>query len=111
MRVAASVAPLFLLFLASCTLLRDEPDQCATITPDIIAAEEGAIQNAGAGAEIWNGGPGNGVTNLVKYAVRVSDNSVNSMIRVGWDAYETKEGVYHFEKMDKQFVSGIQYPL
>lgn len=81
----------------------------AAVTPEIITVEQGAIQNAGAGAEIWNGGAGNGVTNLVKYAVRVSDDSVNAMIRVGWDAYETWEGEYHFEKMDRHFESCIQY--
>ena len=61
------------------------------------------------GTEIWRGGPYDGVTNLIRYAVRVSDYSVNSMIRPAWDAFETQQGVYHFEKMDKLFEYGIQY--
>ena len=101
--------PLCLVALTACTLLKGEKWSVETVTPEMITAEQGAIQNAGVGAEIWNGGPGDGVSNLVRYAVRVSEYAVNSMIRVGWDAYETKAGEYHFEKMDKHFVYGIQY--
>ncbi len=101
---------LFLMPLAACTLVREKPKDGATRTvPTIITVDQGAIQNAGSGTEIWNGGPGNGVTDLVSYAVRVSDNAVNSMIRVGWDAFETREGEYHFEKMDKHFEYGLLY--
>lgn len=81
----------------------------AVFRPEVIPVESGAIQNAGCGTEIWHGGPGDGVTNLVRYAVRVSDHSANAMIRVGWDAYETREGEYHFEKMDRHFQLCLQY--
>jgi hypothetical protein len=96
--------------LAFCALFGEEPGKTTrVVTPEVIPVEQGAIQNAGAGTEIWHGGPGNGVTQLVRYAVRVSDYSANAMIRVGWDAYETQEGEYHFEKMDKHFALGLQY--
>ena len=87
----------------------EDTNSRVTITPEIISPDQGAIQNAGVGAEIWNGGPSDGLTNLVKYAVRVSDHSVNSMIRVSWADYEAKEGEYRFQKMDKYFESCIQY--
>lgn len=75
----------------------------AVFHPEAIPVESGAIQNAGCGTEIWHGGPEDGVTNLVRYAVRVSPHSANAMIRVGWDAHETGPGEYHFEKMDTVF--------
>jgi len=100
---------LFLSLVSACALIRREPVTATTVVPEIITVEQGAIQNAGAGTEIWQGGPGDGVTNLIRYAVRVSDYSVNSMIRPGWDAFETEKGVYHFEKMDKLFEYGIRY--
>ncbi|MDA3927217.1 MAG: hypothetical protein PF904_21300 [Kiritimatiellae bacterium] len=80
-----------------------------TITPEIIPVTQGAIQNAGAGTEVWHGGEKDGLTNLVKYAVRVSDYSVNSMIRVKWTDYEMEEGKYLFEKMDRNFEYCIKY--
>jgi hypothetical protein len=96
--------PLFL-----CRLFAEETPTCVNVSPEIISPDQGAIQNAGVGTEIWNGDPSNGVTNLVKYAVRVSDHAVNSMIRVSWADYETKEGEYRFQKMDKHFEHCIQY--
>jgi len=85
-------------------LFGEEPGKAVrVVTPEVIPVEQGAIQNAGAGTEIWHGGPGNGMTELVRYAVRISNYSANAMLRVGWDAYETQEGEYHFEKMDKHF--------
>ncbi len=108
-RISISAVTPLLTLLTSCALFRDEPKRCEIVTPEIITVEQGAIQNAGTGTEIWNGGPGDGVTNLARYAVRVSDFSANAMIRVGWDAYETKQGEYHFEKMDKPFENAIQY--
>lgn len=92
-----------------CNLFAEEIQTTAVFSPEIIATDQGAIQNAGVGTEIWNGGPGNGVTNLVKYAVRVSDYAVNSMIRVSWADYEAEEGEYLFQKMDKHFSYCIQY--
>ena len=98
------ISPLLLL-LVPCALLGAE-----TVTqPEIITVGEGAIQNAGSGTEIWRGGPSNGEARLVKYAVRVSDYSTNSMIRVSWADYETGEGEYLFAKMDKNFEHCIQY--
>ena len=79
------------------------------ISLKIILPEEGAIQNAGSGTEIWRGGPENGYEYLVQYAVRVSPYSANSMIRISWKDYESKEGVYHFEKLDRHFQYAIQY--
>ncbi|MFO7937855.1 MAG: hypothetical protein R6V06_09665 [Kiritimatiellia bacterium] len=83
--------------------------QVVTINPEIIPVGQGAIQNAGSGTEVWSGGPRNGMTNLVNYAVRVSDYSVNSMIRVGWDAYESNRGEYHFDKMDIYFERCLKF--
>ena len=80
-----------------------------TIRPEIIGVDDGAIQNAGTGTEIWRGGPSNGETRLVKYAVRVSDYSTNSMVRVNWSDYEEDEGEYLFAKMDKNFEHCLQY--
>jgi hypothetical protein len=80
-----------------------------TVTPELIGVECGAIQNAGTGTEIWFGGPADGVTNLVRYAVRVSPYSANAMIRVGWDAYESGLGEYHFERMDSTFARCLKY--
>jgi hypothetical protein len=97
------------LSLLCCRLPAEEIDFSATVTPTIIAPGEGAIQNAGVGTEIWNGGPGDGVTNLVKYAVRVSEHALNSMIRISWVDFESDQGVYHFEKLDKHFAYCIQY--
>ena len=99
-----------LLFLSLVPLsLYAGESQSYVITPEIILPDQGAIQNAGTGDEIWNGGPSNGEARLVKYAVRVSDYSVNSMIRVSWSDYEAAQGQYRFEKMDKHFESCIQY--
>jgi hypothetical protein len=61
------------------------------------------------GTEIWQGGRGNGESRLVKYAVRVSDYAVNSMIRVNWADYEPTQGKYNFQQMDKHFASCIQH--
>ena len=83
---------LFLSLVSACALFRQESAKATTFAPEIITVEQGSIQNAGAGTEIWNGGPRDGVTNLIRYAVRVSDYSVNSMIRPAWDAFETQEG-------------------
>ena len=71
--------------------------------------DQGAIQNAGMGTEIWRGGPSNGETRLVNTAVQVSDYAVNSMIRVSWSDYERAEGEYLFKLMDKHFEYCIQY--
>ncbi len=101
--------PLLFLPLFLCNLLAEEIQTTAVFTPEVIPPEQGAIQNAGVGAEIWNGGPGNGITNLVTYAVRVSDYAVNSMIRICWADYEAKEGEYLFRKLDKHFEYCIQY--
>lgn len=84
-------------------------DSVAVFRPEIIPAEDGAIQNAGCGTEIWNGGPADGVTNLVRYAVRVTPYSANAMVRVGWDAYESGPGEYHFEKMDETFARCLKF--
>lgn len=75
----------------------------------VIPVEKGAIQNAGCGTEIWQGGPSNGFEQLVKYAVRVSDFSVNSMIRPSWIDFEKERGKYLFSKMDRNFQYCIQY--
>lgn len=102
--------PLSPWLLAFGAMLGQGPEQTVrVVTPDVIGVEQGAIQNAGAGTEIWHGGPSNGVAQLVRYAVRVSDYSANAMLRVGWDAYETRKGEYHFDKMDKHFALGLQY--
>ncbi|MDO5581524.1 MAG: hypothetical protein Q4G69_10325 [Planctomycetia bacterium] len=76
----------------------------------IIPIEEGAIQNAGIGTEIWNGGPSAGYSFLVKYAVELQKPALNSMIRVSWRDYEKEEGVYLFEqKMDPVFRTALKY--
>lgn len=90
-------------------LFGDETSGSTTIRPEIIGVEEGAIQNAGSGTEIWNGGPDNGESRLVKTAVRVSDYAVNSMIRIKWSDYEIEKGKYLFDKLDKHFEYCIQY--
>lgn len=75
----------------------------------IILPEEGAIQNAGCGTEIWNGGPQSGEVRLIKTAVPVSEYAVNSMIRRSWHEFETEEGQYQFQKLDRLFESCIRY--
>ena len=100
---------LLLVSSSSCTGPAVKTGTHWSVHPEIISPDQGAIQNAGAGTEIWRGGPGNGVTNLVNYAVRVSDYAVNSMIRVSWSDYEAEEGHYLFQKMDKHFAYCIQY--
>jgi len=102
---------LLLLFLSllPCALFADEADTSVDVHPVIIGVDAGAIQNAGSGAEIWNGGPHNGESRLIQTAVRVSDYSVNSMIRVKWSDYEVEKGEYLFAKMDKHFEYCIQY--
>ena len=100
---------LLLLPLFPCLLLADETGTCVSVRPEIIGVDEGAIQNAGCGTEIWHGGPHNGETRLVQTAVSVSDYSVNSMIRVAWYDHEAEEGGYLFAKMDKNFEYCIQY--
>jgi hypothetical protein len=97
-------APILLLLLP-CGLSAAE----TVIRPEIIPVEEGSIQNAGSGTEIWRGGPDNGESRLVKYAVRVSDYSVNSMIRISWCDYETEKGEYLFAKLDEHFEHCIRY--
>ena len=85
-------------------------DRPATIVrPAVIPPDQGAIQNAGVGTEIWRGGPADGEARLVKYAVRVSAHAVNAMIRVSWADYEAQEGQYRFQQMDKHFAYCIQY--
>ncbi len=108
MRGISFLALLLLLGTTSCVFLKEKICR-KTITPEIIPVTQGAIQNAGAGAEVWNGGEKDGLTNLVQYAVRVSDYSVNSMIRINWASYEGKEGEYLFEKMDKHFEYCVKY--
>ena len=81
----------------------DATKETTMFKPKPIPVEAGAIQNAGCGTEIWRGGPSDGVKEIVKYAVRVSQHSANAMIRVGWDAYETRQGEYQFGKMDVHF--------
>jgi len=76
---------------------------------EVILPESGAIQNAGAGNEIWRGGPSDGETRLIDFAVKVSDFAVNSMIRVNWVDYEPTEGNYRFDKMDKYFEDCAKY--
>ena len=100
---------LLILSLIPCALSASERAAQTTVRPKIIGIEEGAIQNAGCGAEIWRGGPHNGETRLVQTAVRVSDYSVNSMIRVNWSDYEAEEGEYLFAKMDENFEYCVQY--
>lgn len=85
------------------------PTETIVFTPKPIPVEAGAIQNAGCGTEIWHGGPANGVAELVRYAVRVSEYSANAMIRVGWDAYEPRQGEYRFEAMDTTFERCLTY--
>lgn len=75
----------FLALRGAC--LADDSGPGMVYYPEIIGSDEGTIQNAGAGAEIWHGGPDNGVADLVRYAVRVSDHAVNSMIRPSWAEY------------------------
>lgn len=76
----------------------------------VIPVEAGAIQNAGIGTEIWNGGPSAGCDFLVRYAVQLRPYALNSMIRVSWSDYEEEEGVYLFEKkMDPYFQTALQY--
>ncbi len=79
------------------------------VEPEVIPPAEGAIQNAGCGTEIWNGGPSDGEARLVKYAVRLSEYSLNSMIRPNWGDFESDEGVYRFEKLNALFDRCIQY--
>lgn len=98
-----------MLSLSPCTLLASDTATQTTVHPELIGIDEGAIQNAGCGAEIWRGGPHEGETRLVRYAVRVSDHSVNTMIRVNWSDYEVEEGEYLFQKMDENFEHCIQY--
>jgi hypothetical protein len=97
----------FLVLPGACLAGDSGPD--ASFSPAIIGPEQGAIQNAGCGTEIWRGGPDNGETRLVKTAVAVSDYAVNSMIRVSWDQYETEQGKYCFDRMDKHFRYGIRF--
>ncbi len=87
----------------------DAKKETVMFRPKPIPVEAGAIQNAGCGTEIWRGGPSDGVTELVRYAVRVSEHSANAMIRVGWDAYETRQGEYRFETMDARFEQCLKY--
>jgi len=101
---------LLLCFLALpgvCLAGDSSPD--AGFCPAVIGPEEGAIQNAGCGTEIWRGGPASGETRLVKTAVAVSDHAVNSMMRVCWAQCETEEGKYQFERLDRHFQYGIRY--
>jgi len=91
------------------TLLAPAWAQAGSGVPQIIRVEEGAIQNAGAGTEAWFGGPRDGETRLVKMAVRVSDHTVNSMLRISWADYETKPGEYQFAKLDKYFAWCLKY--
>ena len=109
MRHAVLTVLMSAVLLTSCVLCKQKREETVTFTPEIIGVECGAVQNAGTGTEIWFGGPDDGVTNLVRYAVRVSPHSANAMIRVGWDAYETGLGEYHFERMDATFARCLKY--
>ncbi|MBN2308693.1 MAG: hypothetical protein JXR94_06955 [Candidatus Hydrogenedentes bacterium] len=100
---------LLLVALAPCALAADEGNTWVRVHPDVIGIDEGAIQNAGTGTEIWRGGPDNGEERLVVFAQRVSEYSVNSMIRVNWADYERGEGEYLFADMDKHFEYCVQY--
>lgn len=100
---------LFLLALSPCTLPAQTESLLVEMHPGIIGVEQGAIQNAGCGWEIWRGGPSNGDTRLLHTAVEVSPYAVNAMIRVNWSDYETDEGRYHFAKMDEHFKHAIRY--
>ncbi|MDX9978890.1 MAG: right-handed parallel beta-helix repeat-containing protein, partial [Lentisphaeria bacterium] len=91
------------------TQMSDKGGTSMAVRPEIIGVEQGAIQNAGSGAEIWRGGPSNGNAELVNYAARVSDYSVNSMIRIRWCDYEEREGEYHFGALDQHFAYCLQY--
>jgi len=104
-----ALSALVFLSLLPCVLFADDPVVRVHVRPDIIGVDEGAIQNAGCGTEIWRGGPHNGETRLVRTAVRVSDYSVNAMIRVNWSDYERREAEYLFARMDKHFEYCIQY--
>lgn len=95
---------LFTIGLFALCVKAEDPNHLKIILP-----EEGAIQNAGSGTEIWRGGADNGYEYLVRYAVRVSPYSANSMIRISWKDYESKEGDYHFDKLDKHFQYAIEY--
>ena len=109
MRIITAFSLLLLLGVASCTFIKNGKVERRTVTPAIIPASVGAIQNAGAGTEVWHGGEKDGVTQLVNYAVRVSDYSVNSMVRINWASFEGKKGEYFFEKLDKNFEYCIKY--
>jgi hypothetical protein len=94
---------LLLFILISSCGKSDEFGESKKTGVEVILPEAGAIQNAGAGNEIWYGGSSNGETRLIDFAVKVSDYAVNSMIRVNWADYEPTEGNYRFDKMDKYF--------
>lgn len=102
-----TAAGLILGWAVTASAERDE--DVVVFRPELIPVEDGAIQNAGSGTEIWHGGESDGVKELVRYAVRVSPYSANAMIRVGWDAYESDPGDYHFEKMDAIFARCLKY--
>ncbi len=71
--------------------------------------EDGMIQNAGSGTEIWGGGPSNGVEAIVKTAVQVSPYSCNAMVRPAWSEFEKKEGVYDFAGLERSFENALKY--
>jgi hypothetical protein len=97
-----SVLLLFFILIFSCGK-SDEYGGPKKTSFEVILPEAGAIQNAGAGNEIWYGGSSNGETRLINFVVKVSEFAVNSMIRVNWADYEPTEGNYRFDKMDKYF--------
>lgn len=88
---------------------KGEENTLVHVHPEIVGIDQGAVQNAGRGGEIWRGGPDNGKAQLIENAIRVSEYSVNSMIRIRWCDYEEVEGEYHFEKLDRHFGYGLQY--
>jgi len=103
-----SVLLLLLILIFSCGK-SDEFGGPKKTSFEVILPESGAIQNAGAGNEIWNGGASNGETRLIAFAVNVSNFSVNSMIRPNWADYEPTKGNYRFDKMDKYFDNCVKY--
>lgn len=102
------ILPLLFILISSCGK-SDEFGEPNKTSFEVILPEAGAIQNAGAGNEIWNGGASNGETRLIDFSVKVSDFAVNSMIRLTWKDYESAQGVYHFDKMDKYFDNCVKY--
>ena len=103
-----SVLLLLLILISSCGK-SDEFGGSKKTSFEMILPEAGAIQNAGAGNEIWRGGPNNGETRLINFAVKVSEFAVNTMIRINWVDYEPTKGDYRFDKMNQYFDNCVKY--